>query len=385
MHFGKTLLLAAAFPLALGAQGESTTQSASPDSGNTVTSPPSSPEQGGLNLPPAGFSGTVFGRYTLRGGEAGQGANSFNLDRAYVTYRAQVSDRASARVTTDIFTPASSLGGSGYDVRLRYAYLQYDYLRGANWNATARFGLVHQAFIDHEQNFWPRWVAPTAVEQAGLFPVSDFGAATLISMPNRWGEIYAAVTNGTGEISGDEDRFKDYQARVSFTPLARSQGYLSSFSLTGWYYRGSMESNIANVGNALKNDSWGAFVGVRDPRLTIGVDYAENSAESDALAGTPAVRTVTSTDSRLISAYVVAHPLQAFNPANTIPLGVIVRYDQTKPDKDADPTFSQFIGGVTWDFTKRVAFGLDYQEMYGNEAAAIASTNTYNLRWVVNF
>jgi hypothetical protein len=387
MNFSKMLLLAAAFPFALGAQADSTKKA---EASTSTLTPPSSPEQGGVDQPAVGFSGTVFGRYTYFGGQIGQSQNSFNLDRAYVTYRANVSDRASVRVTTDISSPGSTLGGtgsttSGYDVNVRYAYLQYDYLRGANWNATARFGLVHNAIIDHEQNFWPRWIAQTAIEQSGAFPISDFGAATLVSMPNKWGEVYAAVTNGTGDLSGDTDRFKDYQARVSFTPMGSAQGFLSSLSLTGWYYKGAVESNITGAGDALARDSWGLFVGVRDPRLTVGFDYVQHKEEEDSLSGAPPVRGVSDMTGRLISAYVTARPFQTLDAASTIPLGLVVRYDQGKPNTDDDATYSQFIAGLTWDLNKKVAFGLDYQEQYGNEASGIASRNTYNARWIVNF
>src|SRR5256885_2245533 len=82
--------------------------------------------------------------------------------------------------------------------------------------APQRFGIVHTVVIDHEEGFWPRYLSQTDVERSGgFFSSSDVGVAGLVTLPNKMGEIYATITNGTGYGAAETDRFKDFAARVS--------------------------------------------------------------------------------------------------------------------------------------------------------------------------
>src|SRR3569833_2938004 len=120
--------------------------------------PPAPPK-----TPQLDFSGVVFGNYQYHTDAASKDQNKFDVERAYLTFKMPAGDRASIRVTGDLFQQTASGNEAyykGWVFRAKYAYLQYDYLKAAtpaDWNAVARIGLVHTMFIDHEENFWPRW------------------------------------------------------------------------------------------------------------------------------------------------------------------------------------------------------------------------------------
>src|SRR5207237_4163631 len=92
------------------------------------------------------FSGVLFGSYQYHGETANKAQNRFDLERAYLTFRMPAGDRAGIRITADVFQQTSSTNNAdsyykGWVFRVKYAYLQYDYLRGktsADWSAVAR-------------------------------------------------------------------------------------------------------------------------------------------------------------------------------------------------------------------------------------------------------
>ena len=174
--------------------------------------------------PPIDFSGVLFANYWYRGDRGPQkAANKFDVERAYLTFRMPAGDNLSVRITADVFqqlTPGSDSFYRGWVIRAKYAYLQYNFLNKNDWKANARIGLLHTVFIDHDEQFWPRWVAQTPTERAGYFSSADAGIASTVTFPKKMGELYATVTNGPGYTSREVDRFKDYAARLTFTPWA---------------------------------------------------------------------------------------------------------------------------------------------------------------------
>lgn len=237
------------------------------------------------------FSGWVFGDFQLTTDEASKAANGgkapnrFDIGRAYLNFRVPAGDRASVRVTTDIEQQDGSSGAyDGWIVRLKYAYLQYDFLRSASPNglsATARAGMLHTVLIDHEEHFWPRYLHRVATDAFGFFASADLGVATQWTLPNRAGEIYATVVNGSGYEHPESDRFKDFAARLSLTPLGGRGGYLATFTISPWISVGKSASAFADdptnpITEGLEKKRYGVFAGVRDRRLTLGGAKSEN-------------------------------------------------------------------------------------------------------------
>ena len=351
---------------------------------------------------PIDFSGVVFGNYQYQGAAGPtKDQNKFDVERAYLTYRMPAGDRASIRVTGDLFQQTSSPNDSyykGWVLRAKYAYLQYNFLtpaKSTDWGAVGRIGLIHTMFIDHEENFWPRWLSQTPVERAGFFSSADAGVAGIVSLPNKFGELYTAITNGPGYTSRETDRFKDFHGRLTVTPLANSDvSYLRTFALDGWVYRGTIASKyvviadpsqVGPVGSGLARNRWGLFAGIRDPRLIVGVDYANRTDGRDTGLNTLASpRGVTDSTGRLFSAYTVIKPFQIADAKSTIPLGIVARYDNVKPNTNTDDHYNIFIGGLTWDLSKKTAISLDYQGQT-RKGTLVPVTRTYYLHWVANF
>jgi hypothetical protein len=382
-------LAAIATPLALAAQQPAdTTRPAPPPPVVTPT----------VSIP-VDFSGVIYANFQYRGDRGPSYAqNKFDLERAYLTFRMPAGDRASIRITADVFQQQNTPNDAfyrGWVVRAKYAYLQYDYLKSASWNGIVRGGLIHNVTIDHMEQFWPRWISQTAVERAGFFSSSDAGVGTLVTFPNKFGEFYATIVNGPGYTSRETDRFKDYAARVSLTPLSGSSNkIIKTLALTGWTYIGAVGSSFAAggpgqigpVGSSLPRTRAGVFVGVRDPRLSAGFDWAtrKDARETGLNTVLSPLAEVDSTG-RLIAGFATVKPFQLLNDQSTFPLGLIARWDRFKPNTASPGYVNTVIGGLTWDLNKKAALSLDYQEQTPRDGAIAAATKTYFLHMVANF
>jgi hypothetical protein len=364
------------------------------------TTKPAAPPPAATVSIPVDFSGVIYANFQYRGDAgAAKSTNKFDLERAYLTFRMPAGDRASIRITADVFqqaTPPNDAFYRGWVVRAKYAYLQYDYLKSATaWNGLVRGGLLHNVVIDHVESFWPRWISQSPVERAGFFSSSDAGVATQLSFPNKFGELYATIVNGPGYTSRETDRFKDYAARLSITPFSGSNNkVIKTFALTGWTYVGAVGSQfvaggpgqVGTVGSSLPRTRAGIFAGVRDPRLSVGAEWDSRKDAREGGANTVlAPRVEIDSTGRLIAGFVTAKPFQLLNDKSTFPLGVIARWDRFKPNTSTDAYINTVIGGLTWDLTKKTALSLDYQEQTPHSGAIAAATKTYFLHLVANF
>ena len=377
-----------ALPLAISAQQPADT---------TRPAPPPPPATVSI---PIDFSGVLYMNFQYRG-DAGpaKSSNKFDLERAYLTFRMPAGDRASIRITADVFQQTTAPNDAfyrGWVIRAKYAYLQYDYLKSATgWNGLARAGLLHNVVIDHVETFWPRWISQTPVERAGFFASSDAGVATQLTFPNKFGEIYATIVNGPGYASRETDRFKDYAARLSLTPFGRSDNrLLKTFALSGWTYIGAVASSFAAggagqigpVGVSLPRTRSGVFVGVRDPRLSAGAEWdTRNDARETGANTIASPRAEVDSTGRLLAGFVAIKPFQLMNDQSTFPLGLVARWDRFKPNTDTDGYINTVIGGLTWDLNKKTALSLDYQEVTPRSGVIAAATKTYFLHLVANF
>ena len=364
-----------------------------------TTKPAAPPPAASVSIP-VDFSGVIYANFQYRGDAgAAKSTNKFDLERAYLTFRMPAGDRASIRITADVFqqaTPPNDAFYRGWVVRAKYAYLQYDYLKSATgWNGLVRGGLLHNVVIDHVESFWPRWISQSPVERAGFFSSSDAGVATQLSFPNKFGELYATIVNGPGYTSRETDRFKDYAARLSLTPFSGSSNkVIKTFALTGWTYVGAVGSQfvaggpgqVGTVGSSLPRTRAGIFAGVRDPRLSLGAEWDTRKDAREGGANTVlAPRVEIDSTGRLIAGFVAAKPFQLLNDKSTFPLGVVARWDRFKPNTDTDAYINTVIGGLTWDLNKKTALSLDYQEQTPHSGAIAATTKTYFLHLVANF
>jgi hypothetical protein len=360
-----------------------------------------------VTIPPIDFSGVIYSNFQYRVDQRAKNTNNFNVERAYLTFRMPAGDRASIRITTDVYQQTNTGADAyyaGWAIRLKYAYLQYAYITGkaTDFTAVARMGALHTVIIDHEEAFWPRWLSQTDVERAGMFSSADIGASTLMSLPSRWGEIYAAVTNGPGYVSRELDRFKDPQARLTLTPLANSKaGIFTTWAISPWIYHGLVASPFVGspppsatsngpIGVGLDRDRWGVFTGIRDPRIQAGAQYTSFKGQSQTGANTPASPAVTVDSSgHIASGFLVVKPLALLDTGFTH-LNLVARYDKVTTNTNYNPSaqYHVFIGGIWLDLNRRSAISVDYQEQLSDNYPVVNGatiTPTQPLRqWFVH-
>lgn len=361
---------------------------------------------------PPVVSGVIFGNFSHQLAPASiplaNGVdNAFLLERAYLTIRLPAGERLSVRLTTDIYQ-TSEATANAYTIRAKYAYLQYDAPKRANGaQLMGRLGILQNVVIDHMDAFWPRYLSQSPVERALYFSSADVGVAGHLTLPNKWGEVYGTVVNGPGYTSRERDRFKDFGLRLSLTPLATRElpPLWQSLTLTAWGYKGATASGFVNggagqvapVGEALDRSRAGVFVGIRDPKLTLGAEIAQRNDGGELGANTAASpRSPTALTGRLMAAMGSIRPLAFVNADGRSPFGVIARYDRVQPSvestgfQQAPATSNAYhvvIAGIFADVSPRVQFALDYQEQIvtSGVVAAPNASKGYYMHFLVNF
>jgi hypothetical protein len=347
---------------------------------------------------PFDFSGILYANYQYGGTKGNRAVNRFDVERAYLTFRAIPGERFSIRITADLYQQRDTTRDQyyrGWALRAKYAYAQYDFIRGAGdaLKANVRLGLLHTVMIDHEEQFWNRGLSQVAVEQNGFFASSDAGAATTFTFPHKRGELYATVTNGPGYGSREVDRFKDYAARLTLTPLANTASFWKGLTISPWYSKGDRASDfarqrgtVAAVTDAQRKDRAGVFVAIRDPRITLGAhvaqrwDVIETADTTRDVAPTSVDRT-----GRVVSLYTIVRPLTFIADAPRWPLAIVLRADHVEPNVDADPYSRAYIAGLSWEFNRRTSVTFDYQNQLPKDGLVAADSKLYFLHLIAGF
>jgi hypothetical protein len=329
-------------------------------------------------------SGLIFGNYQYLTGGPSEDFNQFVLDRAYLTVRGTAAPRATYRLTSDVYRSGDA---NGWTIRLKYGYLDYAIRQGGPWATTLRAGMLQTVVIEHVEAFWPRWLGPVAIDRHGFMSSADVGVASHFALPQRLGEAYVHVVNGPSYTRRESDRFKDFGARLSLTPLAsRFGGLAGSLTATGWIYEGATASRFASdpvepVGDALRRDRAGVLVGIRDRRLTLAAERAWRMDEVESGANTTVdPRIVTRGDGSVTSAFAVARPIAFTRSEGTSPFGLVFRYDRVRPAV-AEGDSHYLLAGLLYDVDTRLSVALDYQEH-----VAASGRNDVGFRgWFANF
>lgn len=402
----------------------------------TPTTPPSTPPPAPAPAPaptPAvtpqlDVSGIIFGNFSYRTDSAaratlgGKSPNQFNLDRAYLNFRMLMGTNAQIRITPDIFqnTNSATNGFSqGWVIRLKYGYGQYAGLQnvaGPGSSLTGRVGILQTVVIDHVESFWPRYLGNSALERFGWFSSSDAGVAGLLTLGNRWGEIYGTITNGPGYTTFERDRFKDLALRVSLTPLRSVANPIArTFAITPWIYRGRVGSAFAAGGpgqigpgengaitDGLRRDRYGLFAGIRERRIIAGAEVSQRHDGGEIGANTLASpRIEVDSTGRLWSGFLIARPTEWFNPARRSNFSVVARYDHFTPSLNPTspnyagtrPFYRNWVLGASYDFNSRLTMTLDWQAQTPNGFPSPTGTNvrptpkqsTLFAHWVATF
>jgi hypothetical protein len=392
-----TIAAAALSNTSLSAQD--TTRTARPDTArqpaDTQPTPPPQPPAASL---PFDFSGIIYANYQYGGVKGNRSVNRFEVERAYLTFRATPGEHFSIRITTDLYQQRDTTRDQyyrGWAIRAKYAYVQYDFIRGIGdeLKANVRLGLLPTVIIEQEEQFWQRGLSQVAIEQNGFFSSSDAGAATTFTLPRKRGEFYASITNGSGYASRETDRFKDYAARLTLTPLANTFGFWKGLTISPWYYNGDRASDfarrrgtVAAVSSALRKDRAGVFIGLRDPRIVLGAELAQ---KWDVFESADTTRDITPTaverTARVISLHTTIRPLTFINSAPNWPVAIVLRADHIKPNIDTDPYARNYIAGLQWEFNRRTSFTFDYQNQVPKDGSTAVDNKVYFLHLIAAF
>lgn len=365
------------------------------------------------------FSGVLFANFQMKSDSAskaavgGQQPNQFQVERVYLNFRMPAGEDGSIRVTTDIFNNSAACGTGcyqGWTARLKYAYFNYNFLHDIGgekgFNAAVRIGMLHTAIIDHEEQYWNRYLSMTAIERNAFFSSSDVGVAGVLTLPKKWGELYATVANGAGYGQTEQDPYKDYSARLSLTPFGSSDGFLKAFTISPWVYMGKTASKFINGGtgqvgavtDGLNKNRAGLFIGVRDRRLTAGLDWAQRTETNETGANTAASpRVAFENTGTLTGAWASVRPFEIFadDPKLKSPLSLFFRFDNLKPysDQRAAGTGTQttssnntlIIAGGSWDINSKATFSVDYQDLSPNSGSATLESKVLFVHFLINF
>jgi len=358
--------------------------------------------QATVTVPPLDFSGVLFGNFQWRTDDAaklttgGKALSKFDIGRAYLNFRMQAGEKGSIRVTTDIFNQTPSTYYNGWTVRLKYGYFQYDFTKNLagvqGLGAIGRIGMLHTVVVEHIEGFWPRYLNQVGDEIYFNWSSADVGAASLITLPKRRGEVYVTVVNGSNYSSGETDRFKDYAARVTLTPFANDSSFLRTLTISPWYSMGQTASAFTLPPNAisegLQRDRRGLFVGLKERRITGGAEFSQRV---DDIETAPPTRTVTSRTGNLVSGFALVRPMEFANARKRSPWGLLGRYDSFKLNKSqpasaANPDNKFVILGAFYDLNARTTFALDYQELKANVGTtSVFPTKTLFVHWQASF
>jgi len=345
---------------------------------------------------PFAFSGVLYLNYQYGGPTNSRSENRFDLERAYLNFRASSGSRDSIRVTLDVFQQREASRDQyyrGWTMRVKYAYLNHDFVRGTGdaMKVWARLGLIQTVMIEKEEQFWNRGLSQVAVEQAGYFNSADAGAGLGITLPGKAGEIYATIMNGAGYASRETDRFKDFQARLTLTPWANGSSILKGLQLSPWISIGGRASDFASrrgtmqpVADARRKDRYGFLATYRDARFVAGahlarkVDIAESADTTQDVA--PSTRTVTG---NLTSVFAFWRPLAS--AASSSPWSLLARVDDIKPDDAVSGTQRRYIVGTTWDFSSRASMTFDVQSLSPRNGLSGSASRTFFLHLISSF
>jgi hypothetical protein len=385
-------LLATSSALPLVAAGAQDTTKTTPD-----TLPTAPPPQPAPSLP-FDFSGVLFLNYQYGGVKGNRTVNRFELERAYLNFRGSAGEHITFRVTPDVYQQRDTTRDQyyrGWTLRMKYAYAQYDFVRGLGTELKAglRFGMLQTPIIEYEEQYWQRGLAQTATEPAGFFQSADLGAATFITLPNKMGEAYLGILNGSGYSSRETDRFKDFAARLALTPFANTFGFFKGFTIAPWYYKGQKASDFARkrgtvgpIPDARQKDRYGVFVAIKDPRITLGAHFARKVEDSERADTTrDLVPTVTTVTGNLISIYTIVKPLTYIAASPAWPIAVVLRADQFKPNVDTDPYQRFYIAGLQWALNNKTTVTFDYQNQVPQKGSAAPDQKVYFVHAIVNF
>ena len=312
----------------------------------------------------------AFYSYTTTGIE-GNDFNRFDLDRMYLTAKAQVFEGGKLQFTSDLFR--NSAAGSYYGglaLRIKFAFLDY----APSASVSIKLGMVPAMWPGFVDGYWKyRGISPTVSDRSGYFSTADLGVSISYLLPGKMGELSAFILNGSGYTSPETNRFKDLGLRASFSPF-QNEPFLKQLTVAGYVYKGS---NLSTISEALQRDRFGAFAGYGYSIATFGVEYnlrREAPANPD---------TVVSGSALSLFGEIKA-PFEELKNA----LSLVWRYDVVEPNIDKGGDMARFaITGIAYKPNEKLTFVLNRQWTLAETASLKSNDGTKtdrDSRWFIH-
>jgi hypothetical protein len=222
------------------------------------------------------------------GREGGEAYNQFFVNRAYFTTRARVLPGLTARLTLDTSQDMEGDGEGDMEVRVKYAYVRYDFGSAGQLSDLAlEGGITHMVWLAFEEQVNRyRMRSPMFLERSGMFNSADFGL-TLSgglgeSLPEeyrrevssafsaRHGSFALGIYNGGGYHAIEWNDDKVFQGRLSLRPLpdALPGLQLSGLAMAG---KGNRPGSLDEI------PDWrvyGGMLSYQHPRGALSAQYA---------------------------------------------------------------------------------------------------------------
>lgn len=308
---------------------------------------------------PTELGGLLYAHWGLDLDPAAEQANSFDLDRVYLTARRSVSEQLAVRVTTDVGREQAQhvevpdgAGGSTEvavpeDSKIRL-YLKYAYLewKDALPGVKLRFGAAGTPWVGFYDDLWGhRWVRKSMADGEGVLDSSDLGVHAVGSHADGLLSWQAGLLNGEGYGSPEIDASKTAQLRVTVDPLARrDQG--PSLPIAAFVSYDVLSEDPALV--------WAAGAGLSYDYVLVWAEALGRQQSGGASLGF----SVTA---------LPRHPKLG---------AVLLRYDRWAVDS-AGEADNALVAGLTRDFVAKVSGGLLYERGFTDGAADAASHGLY--------
>lgn len=302
------------------------------------------------------------------------GANRFEITRAYINVEPQITENISLRITPDITRVSGTEGNidGSLALRLKYAYAQFaNVAPGLNVKA----GIQQNAWIDFEDTIWGyRVLGPSALEFFTGVASADLGLGAIGKHAGGAIDYQATVFNGEGYSKAEQTnreaaKYKEVAGRLTMTPFAESpdknlQRLKFSF-FTQYGIQRSVEDHHVERIRMLASATY------QHRLFTLG---ASGGPTWDGKVGEGGE--VTNQQGLLVSTFAWVDL-----PLNLRPL---VRFDWFDPDVDTSPSDpgeesstgyrTRLIAGLAYRFSDKVQVIADYQD-YGFQEPENAPAN----------
>ena len=160
-------------------------------------------------------SGRIYASYSFDLSEGAEYANEFDIDRAYINVKSKISERLSARITTDVGRLSDGEADAKVRPYLKYAYLE---VKDVAPGVKVRVGMAGLGLIATHENFWGhRWIEKSFTDRNKLHSSSDIGLHAIGAHGQfSW---QGGLVNGSGYGKAEDDASKKAQLQVGYDLL----------------------------------------------------------------------------------------------------------------------------------------------------------------------